>query len=185
MFDPKDIVVSKLDAARRQLRVAIDLWFTEGDPVAIHTLALASHEILHRLYRLKGLDDLVFDSTLIKPEYKKAYAHFLRDDSNFFKHAEKDGSDAAASITFNTASNDMYLVMSVAALQRIGEPLGDQEAALHYWLQCVKPHLFTEDPTQKPVPVEVAVQVRQMSRVEFFRDFMKGRWLRRNQSGAT
>ena len=32
------IVVTKLDAARRQLRTAIRLWFQEADPVSIHTL---------------------------------------------------------------------------------------------------------------------------------------------------
>ena len=39
MTDNAKITVTKLDAARRQLRTAIRLWFEEGDPVSIHTLA--------------------------------------------------------------------------------------------------------------------------------------------------
>jgi hypothetical protein len=38
----KTIRIGKLDAARRQLQAAIMLWFTEGDPVAIHTIASAA-----------------------------------------------------------------------------------------------------------------------------------------------
>ena|SRR5436305_13488939 len=41
--------ISKLDAARRQLETAILLYFNEADPVSIHTLAAASHEILRDL----------------------------------------------------------------------------------------------------------------------------------------
>jgi hypothetical protein len=39
------IVVTKLDAARRQLRTAIHLWFNDGDPVSIHALAFAAYEL--------------------------------------------------------------------------------------------------------------------------------------------
>ncbi len=34
--------IVKLDAARRQLAAAIELWFIEGDSVSIHTLAYAA-----------------------------------------------------------------------------------------------------------------------------------------------
>jgi hypothetical protein len=58
------ITVTKLDAAKRQLRTALRLWFDDGDPVSIHTLLAAAHEIIHTLYRRKGLRDLLFDSDL-------------------------------------------------------------------------------------------------------------------------
>lgn len=168
------IVVTKLDAARSQLRTAIHLWFTGGDPVAIHTLVCAAHEILHRLFRNKGFNDLLFDSTIIKPEYRKAYASLLKSGANFFKHAPQDGTDEGP-FTFTPSMNYMFIVMSVAALQRMGETLNHEELAVTYWLQCVKPELFTEDPSNKTVAVEIAAQVRQMTRSEFFSDFMKGR----------
>ncbi len=38
--------ISKLDAAKRQLDTAIRLYFCDGDPVSIHTLAAASYNIL-------------------------------------------------------------------------------------------------------------------------------------------
>ncbi|MGA7882424.1 MAG: hypothetical protein WCD63_16300 [Terrimicrobiaceae bacterium] len=33
--------VTKLESARRQLRVALSLWFQDGDEIAIHALACA------------------------------------------------------------------------------------------------------------------------------------------------
>ena len=37
---PMSLKVSKIDAATRQLDTAIELWFSGGDAVSIHTLAL-------------------------------------------------------------------------------------------------------------------------------------------------
>jgi hypothetical protein len=36
----KEFKVSKLDAAKRQLETAIRLYFSDGDPVSIHTQQL-------------------------------------------------------------------------------------------------------------------------------------------------
>ena len=44
--EPEKIRVSKLDAARRQLDCAIELWFAGKDEVSIHTLAAAAHQII-------------------------------------------------------------------------------------------------------------------------------------------
>jgi hypothetical protein len=41
------VAITKLEAARRQLRVAISLWFQDGDEVSIHTLACTAHEIIN------------------------------------------------------------------------------------------------------------------------------------------
>ena len=54
--------IKKIDAARRQLLTAIEVWFLDGDPVSIHSLAHAPHEIIHRLFRNQGGSALLFDS---------------------------------------------------------------------------------------------------------------------------
>jgi len=46
MSAPTELHISKLDATKRQLEVAIRLYFAWGDPVAIHTLAAAAFNIL-------------------------------------------------------------------------------------------------------------------------------------------
>jgi transcriptional regulator with XRE-family HTH domain len=45
--DSAKLKVSKLDAARRQLECAIELWFLEKDEVSVHTLAGAAYQIIH------------------------------------------------------------------------------------------------------------------------------------------
>ncbi len=66
------ITISKLDAASRQLQTAISLWFTSDDPVSVHALAFAAYEVLHTISKKRNSyrRDLLFDSDLIKDEYR-------------------------------------------------------------------------------------------------------------------
>jgi hypothetical protein len=52
-FDPRKhpeeyrpVTVAKLSAAKRQLDCAIEMWFGDKDQVAVHTLAVAAHQII-------------------------------------------------------------------------------------------------------------------------------------------
>jgi hypothetical protein len=58
------IKISKLAAARRQLATAIELWFIDGDPVAIHTLAFAAFEVIRTISKKRNPNrrKLLFDS---------------------------------------------------------------------------------------------------------------------------
>jgi hypothetical protein len=109
------IKITKLDAARRQLRTAINLWFEEGDPVSIHALVYSAHEIIHRLYRNQGGTELMFDSSFIKDEHRGEFGKLIKEDANFFKHAER---DAAPDETrdFNPLANILFLSMAVTGL---------------------------------------------------------------------
>ena len=51
--------ISKLDAATRQLDVAIDLFLSEKDPLAVITLAGAAEEILGVLAKNNGKDNMI------------------------------------------------------------------------------------------------------------------------------
>ena len=55
----RDLKVSKLDAAKRQLETAIRLYFSNGDPVSIHTLVAAAYAILHDVTGRKGADPML------------------------------------------------------------------------------------------------------------------------------
>ena len=46
--------ISKLDAARRQLEIAVRLYFAEDDPVSIHTLTSAAYQLLSDINRALG-----------------------------------------------------------------------------------------------------------------------------------
>ena len=104
----RTIMVSKLDAARRQLDAAVRLYFAEGDPVAIHTLAAAAHEVLadisvRRNVTVPFIHKLL---SLIRPEKQaEARAKFNRA-RNFFKHAKNDPEE---SIEFDPAHSEFLL----------------------------------------------------------------------------
>src|SRR6266478_5939088 len=73
--------LKKLDAAQRQLRTAITLWFHDGDPVAIHALAFAAYEVIHTVSKKRNpyRRDLLFDTLLIKDEYRKDFCIKLKE----------------------------------------------------------------------------------------------------------
>ena len=86
-MDIDEVTFTKFDAARRQLDTAIQLWFTDADPVSTHTLAHASHEIIYRLFRNSGQTDLSYDVECITDTERKEMAISLKTAPNFFKHA--------------------------------------------------------------------------------------------------
>src|SRR5260221_11225206 len=77
-FVPKPILITKLEAARRQLATAIELWFLDGDPISIHTLAFAAHEVVHVIFRKNGGTDLLFHSRRIKDEIRGKFNKLLK-----------------------------------------------------------------------------------------------------------
>ena len=82
--------LTKFDVAERQLIQAIKLFFDDGDPVSIHTLAEAASQVLYDTRAQYGAESKIRDSDIVKPEYKKEWLASLAKSRNFFKHANKD-----------------------------------------------------------------------------------------------
>ena len=162
------LALTKLDVAKRQLRTALELWFADGDPVSIHALVYAAHEITHRLYRNAGGKDLLFDSSVVKDEYRSEFAKLLKEDANFFKHPDKDINETRQ---FNPLANDLFLIMTTTGIQRLGE-VGDVESAFMFWLYLHNPTWFPEDVAEERIPVERLNNMRKLNKQEFFQAFM-------------
>lgn len=80
--------VTKHSAAQSQLETAIQLWFNEGDPVAIHTLAVAAHDCFNALVKnATGKPSEI--ETWIKTK-SKGFQKRILEAQNFFKHGQKD-----------------------------------------------------------------------------------------------
>ena len=87
---PTSEVVTKLDAARRQLATAIELWFYDRDQVSVHALAFSAHEIIDVLSKKAGRTrDLLWDTIMVKDSDRRKYRDFLSESANFFKHGCK------------------------------------------------------------------------------------------------
>lgn len=81
--------LTKIDAAKRQLEAAIVLFFDDGDPVAIHTLACAAYDVLDGINQHRGGQEM-----WVKRRYPQLPGRPTRGDineyQNFLKHADKD-----------------------------------------------------------------------------------------------
>ena len=59
----KEFKVSKLDAAKWQLETAIRLYFSDSDPVSIHTVTAAAYNILRDVTKQKGVELMLVKAT--------------------------------------------------------------------------------------------------------------------------
>jgi hypothetical protein len=101
-------VITKIEAAERQLDTAIKLFFENVDLLSSYTLAVASRELtddllskrkdevyLAELERLGDPQEVRLSyreemEMLIKPEHRKEAQTLLRRKQNFLKHADRD-----------------------------------------------------------------------------------------------
>jgi hypothetical protein len=82
--------IAKLDAAKRQLAVAIRLFFNYADPVAIHTLAAAAYQILYDLSKGHGVIGVVKGNPNVRKDKRAEWERIANQAQNFFKHADRD-----------------------------------------------------------------------------------------------
>lgn len=105
--------ITKIDAARRQLDAAIELFFARGDAIAVATLAYNALEISSTLARRQdGRDWTLFE------EVAREHNSTLRDvrdifhgPRNFFKHADRDPDATIAD--FDEKDADHLLALTV------------------------------------------------------------------------
>lgn len=83
-------IIGKLEAAKRQLAVAIRLFFEKADPIAVHTLAAAAYHVLHDLSKGKGLIGFVKGNPNVREKKRSEWEQILNRTQNFFKHADRD-----------------------------------------------------------------------------------------------
>jgi hypothetical protein len=164
------LTIGKLDAARRQLSAAITLWFGSDDPVSIHTLAHAAYEIIHTVSRKRNPDrrDLLFDSIVVKDEYRQDFNALMREPANFFKHASKDG-DAA--IEFKPILTELFFMYSILGISLCGERLNKSESAFLAWIHIHKPNLLTDSGRiflANTIPVDQLQQLKSLQKKELF-----------------
>lgn len=111
--------VTKMEAARRQLHTATELWLAGGDPVSIQTLAAAARTLIddvakHR--KVKRFDQRELAQLLsVTPE--QAHGLFTHA-ANYFKHADRDPESEGH---FNVNSNTAMLAACFLSLLRMGE----------------------------------------------------------------
>ncbi len=155
------------------MRTAIKLWFEGGDPVAIYSLASAAHEIVHALYRQKGLKGLVFDTPQVAPALQQKWASSLKKPFNFFKHGRNEPGETT--IEFETQWTVTMMMACCKGLTNMGEPPEMEWLALTYWLFFDHPGAFLANQHLLQNPkVQYLQQIAAKGREVYFREFAAG-----------
>lgn len=102
------LTISKLDAARRQLEIAVRLYFVEADPVSIHTLTSTAYQLLADINKAIGGSPMLKEQvpTWVRPDASDEARRRLNEAANFFKHADR---DHEAILEFNSNPTWLWL----------------------------------------------------------------------------
>jgi hypothetical protein len=87
------------------------MWFNDEDPVSVHTLAFAAYEIIHVVSKARGRSrDLLFDTAIIKDQFRSEWNIAMKRSANFFKHAKKER-DVEAYIDFAPEVSELFIIV--------------------------------------------------------------------------
>ncbi len=138
-----EFALTKVEAAERQLRQGIRLFFGCGDEVSIHTLTCAARDVLNALATQRGIDGPVRAgiTARIRPDKVKEVTRLLREAQNFVKHADRDPDE---SLTFYPEAT-LYLLFDACILHSLltGYYLPETHGYI-IWFSVKNPELLLE-----------------------------------------
>ena len=124
--------------------MAIELWFTDADPVPTHTLARAAFQIIHDINRRKTRVVLLYDFEIVKPEFRKIVNAKIREPSDFMKHADRGRVGMMTEVTFNPDLSRGFILFAITGLGHLGQQLAPEEVAFQIWHFVNKPEIFSD-----------------------------------------
>ena len=154
-------LVTKLQAAQRQLAVATELYFHDADAIAIHTLVAASYNIIRDLSKHLGAPDMAvkdFLPTTVSKSKRKQVVNWVNSFENFFKHADRDPN---GEIEFNAEITEAMLIDAWAQYERLGGNLPAAGKVFKLWTGKLK---GDASPEIKPL----VSLFRQLSKQQFY-----------------
>jgi hypothetical protein len=165
--------LSKLDCVRRQLEMAIELYFMERDSVSIHTLASAVYQLLIDINKHRGGRPLLTELESLKgkviPGKEKEVMRLMSEAENFFKHADR---DPEGTIDFSPESNESILWESSAKYRELTGETSAPLQAMNVWFQIRHPNLFTYENWKKKKLLEAQGWYKSMSKSQFYKEML-------------
>jgi len=166
-----EIQVDKIEAARRQLKTAVWLYFVGADPLSVHTLAAAARQVLEDANTHRGGKPMLVSGKvleLLKPELHGAFQRIFRSSANFLKHAKKDPDDV---LRFRPEETEFLLVEACLTYWELSGRKEPEFMAFQAWYMFQFPEAV--------VAAEVSEQARDFGRLfgnnrrAFFREAIK------------
>lgn len=141
----RELTISKLEAARRQLDTAITLYFDNGDSLSVHSLASASFRLLFDLYpsmRNDGYSARI-DELIQRIGWKR-----FSSTANFLKHADQDPDALLGHHTMEAAEGVIGLASCL--YRRLNGDFSTQMRAFDCWTEALHPEAFDIPPDLNP-----------------------------------
>lgn len=114
------VTLTKREAARRQIKTAIELFFADGDPVSVYSLTANGWEIVDLLCTRAGIDSVSNQTREHAGPEKDLKRDYINSPyRNFFKHADRDPDGVLEG--FNDKLNDAILFLAVEDYIRLFE----------------------------------------------------------------
>lgn len=159
-----EIRINKVDAARRQIDVAIRLLFSNDDPVAIHTLSAAGFRILRDIVHKnkKGRIQQHFKD-IIKLGMEKELWKVVNKAANFFKHADSDADEILEGVQIEKA-NDAMILLACFCYRDLGYQFTPEMGAFMTWSAALDPKLLENTPLKDLVKTQELNSIRSLSR---------------------
>lgn len=133
--DWPDWQVTKLDASRRQLEVAIQLLFAQGDCVAVHTLAHAAFGILKDVAKHRGETRVIDVGNAFTVGNEKDFWKRFNRTGNFFKHADHDPNGVLEDGP--EEENEALISLAVEIYGNLGCLASPEIHAFQMWWRCI------------------------------------------------
>lgn len=130
--------INKLTAARKMFNDAVLLFYEKRNPISIHHLAHAAHEVLCSITGDSRMLDLVAQT----PDAKKQFKQVFNSSKNFIKHADRDPN---GSLAFNTETNILILYdCAWIIILRIDKECVYSQTVIA-WCAFIYPDLFDQE----------------------------------------
>lgn len=131
------IALTKLEAAERQIRTAIDLYFLHGDLISVMTLAGAAEEICGNILKRQGKKNIL--GVMYEEASKQGLAITEQEIynrasklRNAIKHATAQEED---NFYFDEEASVLMLVRAVVNFQLCGQPLPQELEKFIIWVR--------------------------------------------------
>lgn len=167
----RTIKISKVEAAQQQVDTAIQLFFDDGDPISIHTLLYAAHDIIHGLHKRATGKPLFFDNDAVKSI--PGLIQIIKDWPNFFKHGRPYELDRL--LEFNPECNLIFFSACITGLDSVRPRRSDLQHAIVYWLLVHHPEYFPSESLRRRPSGENLRQVRKLRKRAFLQAYIVGR----------
>lgn len=168
--------LGKIDVAIAQLDQSIELYFCGGDEIAIHTLAMASHEVLTNVVNIQHQGRSLFQKIAedVKNGRKEDFKKIFPRAYNYFKHAKTDTNET---IEFNPEINSLVLLSAALMVKEyFPDNLSVRIQILILWMLTNDKDIFSfsEFDANKLSQIEESLHdVIILPKNEFFRECQK------------